>query len=856
MKKSIKLISFILVFISTLFLLDGSKPGKNIESKFYPSDWFFTQRSYPYNNIPVEKYYDALEEKKNMISKNMDAASTGWYPAGPSNIGGRITALDYDPNNNFLYIGAAAGGIFKSTDLGASWIPKTDFSPSLSIGALVIDPVNSNIIYCGTGEANISADSYAGFGMLKSTDFGETWFVSGLEESRHIAEIEIHPLNTNVIYTAVSGGLFSKSPDRGIYKSTDAGNSWSKVLFLNDSTGAIDIAIDPVDTNIVYAAMWERMRGPSFRRAAGVSSGIYKSTDAGNSWTQLLNGLPSPDPTIGRISIAVALNNSNYVYALYKEANAPNGSSNTFQGFYRSTDKGENWTQMPSGILPSEFSSFGWYFGLLEVDPTDFNKVYCGDVDLFKSTNGGENWQNITNSYSGSFDEQHPDQHALWINPVYTDGLVVGNDGGLFTTTSGGAPWIKSYELPISQFYASEIDFLQPQIKLGGTQDNGTLKSGGAVDNWIFIYGGDGFHTKVDYSNSNIIFAESQWGGLGKSTNGGQTWNYNVSNGIDFSRTNWSTPYVMDLQDPNILYFGTYKLHRTINGAGNWDVISPDLTRGQNGRLGTITCISTAIESDNTTRVIYVGTDDAKLSVSTNSGTSWEDRTGILPQRYMTDVLADRRNPSTAYVTISGHYIDEPHPHVFRTTDYGLNWIDINGNLPDIPVNSIIIDYDKDSTLYIGTDAGVFFSNNLGTQWFVLGDDLPNSPVLDLNYHQPTGKLVAGTHGRSLFEFDLSSISSLREDNSTLVNNFDLYQNYPNPFNPSTIIKYNLPSDMKVSLVIFNAVGEELSVLVNEFQNAGLHEVEFDGSNLSSGIYYYKLMAGYSSEIKKMVMVK
>jgi len=856
MKKYIKLISFILVLISTLFLLDGSKSGKNIESKFYPSDWFFTQRSYPYDEILVEKYYAALEEKKNMISKNMDAATTGWYPVGPSNIGGRITALDYDPNNNFLYIGAAAGGIFKSTDLGTSWIPKTDFTPSLSIGALVIDPVNPNIIYCGTGEANISADSYAGFGMLKSTDFGETWFVSGLEESRHIAEIEIHPLNTNVIYTAVSGGLFSKSPDRGIYKSTDAGNNWNKVLFLNDSTGAIDIAIDPVDTNIVYAAMWERMRGPSFRRAAGVSSGIYKSTDAGNSWTQLLNGLPSPDPTIGRISIAVALNNSNYVYALYKEATSPNGSSNTFQGFYRSTDKGENWTQMPSGILPSEFSSFGWYFGLLEVDPTDFNKVYCGDVDLFKSTNGGENWQNITNSYSGSFDEQHPDQHALWINPIDTDELIVGNDGGLFNSTSGGAPWIKSYELPISQFYASEIDFLQPQIKLGGTQDNGTLKSGGAVDNWIFIYGGDGFHTKVDYSNSNIIFAESQWGGLGKSTNGGQTWNYNVSNGIDFSRTNWSTPYVMDLQDPNILYFGTYKLHRTINGAGSWDVISPDLTRGQNGRLGTITCISTAIESDNTTRVIYVGTDDAKLSVSTNSGTSWEDRTGIMPQRYMTDVLADRRNPSTAYITLSGHYVDEPHSHVFRTTDYGLNWLDINGNLPDIPINSVIIDYDKDSTLYIGTDAGVFFTNNLGTQWFVLGADLPNSPVLDLNYHQPTGKLVAGTHGRSLFEFDLSSISSVGEDNSTFVNNFDLYQNYPNPFNPSTIIKYNLPSDMKINLVVFNVVGEEVSVLVNEFQNAGLHVVEFDGSNLSSGIYYYKLWAGYSSEIKKMVMVK
>jgi photosystem II stability/assembly factor-like uncharacterized protein len=864
MKKSTSLIAIILVFTSTLLLLDSSNKYKNIESKFYPSDWFFTQRSYPYDDIPVEKYYSALEEKKNMISKNTEAATANWYTVGPSNIGGRITALDYDPDNNFLYIGAAAGGIFKSTDLGTSWIPKTDFTPSLSIGALVIDPINSNIIYCGTGEANISADSYAGFGMLKSTDFGESWFISGLEESRHIAEVEIHPSNTNLIYAAVSGGLYSKSTDRGIYKSTDAGNGWSKVHFLNDSTSAIDVAIDPDDTNIVYAAMWERLRGPSFRRAAGVSSGIYKSTNGGSEWTQLLNGLPSPDPTIGRISIAVAPGNSNYVYALYKEATSPNGSSNRFHGFYRSTDKGNNWTQMPSGILSSEFSSFGWYFGLLEVDPTDFNKVYCGDVDLFKSTNGGESWQNITNSYSGSFEQQHPDQHALWINPSNTDELIVGNDGGLFNSTSGGAPWNKSYELPISQFYASEIDFLQPQIKLGGTQDNGTLKSGGAVDNWDFIYGGDGFHTKVDYTNSNIIFAESQWGGLGKSTNGGQSWNYNVRNGIDFSRTNWSTPYVMDLQDPNILYFGTFKLHRTENGAGSWNAISPDLTRGQNGRLGTITCISTSIENDNTTRVIYVGTDDAKLSVSTNSGSSWEDKTGILPQRYMTEVLADRRTPSTAYVTLSGYNLDEPYSHVFRTTDYGLNWMNINGNLPDIPVNSIIIDYDKDSTLYIGTDAGVFFTNNLGAQWFVLGVDLPNSPVSDLNYHQPTKKLVAGTHGRSLFEFDLSSITSVRDDYSTIVKNFELYQNYPNPFNPSTVIKYNLPSDMKVNLVIYNSVGEEVAVLVNEFQSAGIEEVNFNAKNLASGIYFYLLEVGDPligsgqgfAETKKMILLK
>ena len=854
MKQTINLIVILVTATTTLFLLDLSKPKTNIEKKFYPSDWFYTQRAFPNSDIPMEKYFKAVRDKENMISKNSSVANTSWYPVGPSNIGGRISALDYDPVNNFLYAAAAAGGVFKSTDLGNAWIPKTDFFPSLSVGALVIDPVNPAILYCGTGEANISTDSYAGFGMLKSIDYGETWFISGLEDSRHIAEIEVHPLNTNTIYAAVSGGLYSKGEHRGIYKSTDAGASWNRVLFLNDSTSAIDVAVDPGNLNIVYAAMWERLRGPSFRKAAGINTGVYKSTDGGTTWNQMLTGLPSPNPILGRISIAVAPSNPNHVYALYKQASSPNGSDNFFHSFYKSTDKGNNWTLMPAGILPNEFSSFGWYFGLLEVDPGNPELVYCADIDLFKSTNGGSSWQNITYSYFGTFDEQHPDQHALWINPLDQDHLICGNDGGIFTTTAGTNPWTKSYELPISQFYASEIDYLQPQIKLGGTQDNGTLKSNGSIDNWDFIYGGDGFHTKVDYTNSNIIYAESQWGGIGRSTDGGQNFS-GIDNGIDFTRTNWSTPYILDILDPQILYFGTYKLHKTTNRGNNWTVISPDLTRGPNGRLGTITCVSSAVENDNVTRVLYVATDDAKLSVSTNSGTNWVDRTGILPERYITDVLADKRNPATAYVTLSGYNLDETNPHVFRTTDYGVNWLDISGNLPDVPVNSVIIDYDEDSTLYIGTDAGVFFTQNLGVDWAVLGTGLPNSPVFDLNYHQPTQKLVAGTHGRSLFEFDLT-LTSIDEDKETILSGFELYQNFPNPFNPSTSIKFSIPEGKLVNLKVYDVIGNEIAELLNEERSAGTYSVEFDASKFASGTYFYQLQAGGKTEVRKMLLIK
>jgi hypothetical protein len=254
--------------------------------------------------------------------------------------------------------------------------------------------------------------------------------------------------------------------------------------------------------------------------------------------------------------------------------------------------------------------------------------------------------------------------------------------------------------------------------------------------------------------------------------------------------------------------------------------------------------------------VLYVGTDDAKLSVSTNSGTNWNDRTGILPQRYITDVLADKSNPATAYVTLSGYNLDEANPHVFRTTDYGVNWLDISGNLPDIPVNSIVIEYNADSILYVGTDAGVFYTENFGAEWAVLGTGLPNSPVFDLNYHQPTQKLVAGTHGRSLFEIDLTGITGIEQDRNPVVDDFILYQNYPNPFNPITTIKFSTTHRSHIILKVYDVLGNEIAELLNEERSAGTYSVEFDASMLASGTYFYKLQVGVNTEVRKMLLLK
>jgi len=854
MKKYIIFItSFILVFVSfsLMFIKSTDKHSEDLlESKMRPSDWFHYQRAYPYAEIDYDKYFEAMEIKKNNEQSDDLSNLAAWQPIGPYNIGGRITAVAVDPaNTNIIIIGGAAGGILKSTNNGVNWVSKSDNWSGQSIGALTMDPNNSNIIYCGTGEANGAVDNYPGFGIMKSTNKGDTWSYLGLNIALHIGAIDISKQNSNVVYAAVMG-YRSFSPNKGIYKSTNAGVNWQRVLFVSDSTSGIDVKVNPNNQNIVYAAMYERVRTPpSISKTGGITSGLYRSSNAGVNWTLLgtSNGLPAPSTTTGRISIAISRSNPSVVYSIFKTT-----VGNNISAVYKSTNDGLNWTSMSlNGV---ESSGFDWYFGLIEVHPTNPDILYIGSVDLFKYSSGS--WTNLTNSYSGTFDQQHPDQHTLWINPANPNYLVNGNDGGIFISSNGGSSWIKRYDLPLTQFYASTIDYLQPTRKVGGSQDNGTeITYSGVPSNWTFIYGGDGFVTQIDYTNSNIIYCESQNGGLARSTDNGSSF-AGITNGLS-GRFNWCTPFMLDIQNPNTIYVGSSILFRSTNRGDNWTAISGDLTRGQNGRLGTITCISTAV-LPNSQRVFYVGTDDAKISVSTNSGTNWTDVTGSLPQRYVTDILCDKRNPAIAYITLSGFNIDERNFRVFRTTNYGGTWTNISGNLLNVPANSIIIDYNRDSVLYVGCDAGVYYTKKLGTNWYNLGSGLPNSPVSDINFHQSTKKLTAATHGRSMYEISVETLPIGIQNNNQVTNNFLLEQNYPNPFNPSTRIKYSLNNYSYVELKVYNILGMEIETIVKEKQKAGNYEVSFSsvGKNLSSGIYFYSLKTDTYTQTRKMMLIK
>ncbi len=723
-----------------------SKRGN--DSSLKPSEWFTVQRAWPYDSIPYESYKRALD--KAALQHQSSALRIGvWEMSGPSNVGGRVTDIAVHPDYpDIIYIGAALGGVFKSTDGGDSWTPVSDAVPALSVGDIEVDPFDVNTLYFGTGESNSSGDSYAGTGIYKTTDGGATWRFSGLPDSRHIGRIVIDPMNNQRIYAAATGSLFGTNPERGIYRSLDGGENWQQVLFVNDSTGATDVAINRQNPDIVYAAMWQRIRSPRSRNVGGLNSGIWRSTDGGDTWERLQNGLPTPTSTTGRIGLAVSPADPNYVYA--SMTNHPG----YLLGFWRSADGGDNWESRLISPGPNSFSSFGWYFGRIWPHPTNRETVYYGDIEMWRSTNGASNWSAITGS-------MHVDQHGLYQDPGNPSFMVCGNDGGVYISHNGGSSWIKSYDLPITQFYAITIDKLTPQRLYGGTQDNSTPRTlNGQYDDWDVIFYGDGFYTNVDFTNSNTIYAEAQYGYLGKSTNLGSNWNL-ITDGIDpGERRNWSTPVVMSPQDNNLLFYGAQRVYMTENGGNSWDAISPDLTGGDGGGnlvFGTITTIAHSPVDPN---VIWAGTDDSRVWITSNGGENWLLVSGLLPERWCTRVSPDFNNAGAAYVSFSGYSVGDPQAHIFKTDNYGVSWTDISGNLIDIPVNDVLPDPEYPNRVYAATDFGVYFSTDGGSQWDVLGDGHPQCPVFDMDIHVNGRKLVSGTHGRSMYTYDLSQLDN------------------------------------------------------------------------------------------------
>jgi hypothetical protein len=474
------------------------------------------------------------------------------------------------------------------------------------------------------------------------------------------------------------------------------------------------------------------------------------------------------------------------------------------------------------------------------------------------SVNGGTSF-----STGGAY---HVDQHAVAFAPSNTNMIVIGNDGGIDYTSNGGSSWQQSTTLPITQFYAGDIDYNNTNVIMGGAQDNGTLRTlTGNPGDWSDLTGGDGFYCLIDYTTSQRVYASTQNGALERSTNGGSGFMSGTS-GLDLTYTNWMTPYVMDKNTPLTLYCGTYKIHRTTNGMQNWTVISPDLTNGHVQNLGTITTVDVSKSNPN---VIYCGTDDANVWVTTNGGANWTKINAGLPYRWVTRVTIHSDSANICYVTLSGYKVDSTGSHIFRTTNYGSSWTSIKGNLPDAPINDVIIDPADYNTLFIGTDIAVMYTTNLGSTWQVLGSGFPtNVPCHDLTFHAPTRTLVVWTHGRSAFKITVPPPVGIVSNQNLVPDKFVLYQNYPNPFNPTTVIKYSFPENKTgvnhVKLTVFDILGKAVTTMVNSDQRPGNYEVVFDGRDNSSGIYFYKIEINSPassgtisySDVKKMIIVK
>ncbi|TMQ19718.1 MAG: glycosyl hydrolase [Deltaproteobacteria bacterium] len=722
------------------------------------NDYFYLQRRLRDGRINVLQRARAMTHARFLRARviafsGLDAAGT-WELRGPVNVGGRVADVIGDPANAAtFYVGAASGGVWKTTDGGATFTQIFDGQGSQSIGALAIDPRNSNVLYVGTGEASPGGGSvtYPGDGVWKTTDGGATWQHLGLDQTIAIGRIVVDPRNPNNVFVAATGHLFSRNIDRGVYRSQDGGATWTKVLFVSDIAGAVDVAIDPVDPSRVFAATWERIRTPSARTYGGPGSGLWRSTDGGTTWTRLAGGLPAPTTEPSRIGVAIAPSSPTTVYTIFYRK-----SDQGLDGLFRSVDGGTTWTRQTVTNLAGIIGAQGFWSGRIFVHPTNPSEIWVDGVGLARSTNGGASFSSVAGL--------HADHHAQWFFPGNPATILKGNDGGLYRSTNGGTSWTHFDNLPISQFYTVEAHPAEPFKIYGGLQDNGVKRTTtGSLNDWSNVIGGDGFEVLVDPRSTQVIYAESQFGALSRSTDGGATFR-SATSGLS-GRLGWKTPLAIDPASTgtgltSTVYIGSHMLFKSTNSAGSWTAISGDLTNGNQGTggvvFGTITTIAVSPTNRNT---IYIGTDDGNVWVTRDAGATYTRLDAALPDLWVTRVAVDPTSDAIAYATFSGFRVDQPLPHVFRTTNFGATWTDISSDLPDAPVNEIVIDPAQSSTLYVGTDVGVFVTHDTGGTWAPLGTGMPDgSVVTDMKLLPGTPPtLLASTYGRSIYSIDLSA---------------------------------------------------------------------------------------------------
>ncbi len=685
---------------------------------------------------------------------------------GPSGMSGRITAIDAIATNpNVIYVGSASGGLWKTETGGLDWTPIFDDQSVASIGSICIYQANPDVIWVGTGEGNPRNSLNSGYGIYKSLDGGKTWQLKGLENTRNIHRVIINPTNPDIVYVAAIGSPWGPHPERGVFKTTDGGDSWDKVLFANDLTGCADLVMDPANPNKLIAAMWEHQRWPWFFKSGGEGSGMHITWDGGKTWRKMTDkdGLPAGE--LGRMGLAIAPSNSKRVYAIIES---------TKNAFYRSDDGGFTWRK----TAEENIGDRPFYYYDIFVDPIDPDRIYSLYSRVNKSEDGGMTFEGFMRS------SIHPDHHAWYINPQNPNFMIDGNDGGLAITHDRGGSWRFVTNLPIAQFYHINYDFEFPYNIYGGMQDNGSWygpssvfsRSGIQYYQWQTVMGGDGFDVLPDSSNSRYGYAMSQGGSLGrydKLTGNTETIRPIHPEGQEL-RFNWNAAIAHDPFDKTTIYYGSQFLHKSTDRGDSWEIISPDLTtndpeKQKQNESGGLTFDVTGAENHCTIiaitpspikkGLIWVGTDDGNIQLTQDGGQSWTNLTpnikGVPAKAWIPQIHASDHNEGEAFVVINNYRQNDFKPYLFHTTDYGKSW----RNLVSEKVISgytlcIIQDLVEPGLLFMGTENGMYFSIDKGATWTKWTQDFPSVSTMDIKIHPRDHDLIIGTFGRSAYIID------------------------------------------------------------------------------------------------------
>jgi len=791
--------------------------------------------------MPFEARLRGYEQRLKMEAES-PFAGVKWRSVGPERQGGRVVDIARPRNlPNVLYVAYATGGLWRTEDDGNTWTPLFDHESAFSIGSIWVSD-DGKTIWIGTGENNSQRTSYAGMGVFKSTDSGKTWRNMGLGETHRIGKVLVDPHNPNVVYVGALGSLYSENDARGVYKTVNGGRSWAQVLAGNKTTGVIDMQMDPRNSSVIYASMWDRDRRAWDFREGGFGSGIYKTVDGGVKWVRLSNGLPQTQD-IGRIGLAVCPSRPERIYAFIDNQAAykdtldedefqPSGvltphrfvlltedefvqvpkdelqhflNNHVGQGFkaeelidqvknkkltmdqlrvklternpelfsedqilaevYRSDDGGAHWIRTHDKRMGPHG---GYYWGKVFVNPVNADEAYTGGVIMLRSRDAGKTWKQVAEDCHGDF-------HVYYIDPANPRFQANGNDGGLCLSYDSGEHWRHMENMAVGQFTTITVDEKTPYNIYGGLQDNGTMKGPNSympgksdVEEWTYVGGGDGSAVAVDpRDGGDTIYTAAQFGeGEGFNQKTGAHWGVRPTAKVDEPplRYNWIAPIVISPHHPDIIYFGTQKLHRSLDQGKTWEDLSGDLTKNLPDGNVPFSTLKDISESPFRFGLIYVGCDDGTVKMTRDHGGIWEDITTPTPNKWVSRVVASKWDKATVYVAQTGYREDDFAPYLWRSTDYGKHWTSIVGDLPTEPINVVREDPSRKDILYVGTDMGVFVSYNGGVHWESLCGGIPHVAVHDLAIQPRAKDLVAGTHGRSVWVLKLDDVYALNDE--------------------------------------------------------------------------------------------